>query len=522
MAKKYLDYDGLLYFWQKIKTTFAQKTHSHTKSEITDFPTTMTPSSHTHGNIQNGGTLQTTDVGVANGDKLVITDASGSNKIARSSVAFDGSTENKALTPKGTWKEFNNYVHPTTTAQSASAKKVGNDANGHVVLGDALKTSDLTNDSGFITIEDVPAGVQPTTTSPKMDGTASVGTETKYAKGDHVHPSDTSRVPTTRKINGKALSEDITLMAGDIYTAENGGNLGKDVETLLYLKVDKEIGKGLSSNDFTDEYRSKLSNIREFANVKGTANRQTPASSSSKIISVDLDVYDSFSASNYSNVTVYSKDMMDIWMSSAQDLFDGKVDKVEGKGLSTNDYTTEEKEKLAGIKTGANTILNVAGVTDPVEGYYINGTYDKDGATSSVGWYDANCINGFFANATSQMGTALNGKVDKTSVGQASGVCPLDANSKVDAQYLPSYVDDVIEAYARSGQTALSQNWLATGSATGTVITPETGKIYVLMADSGDYTANTQFRWSGTTYVKMADGGVSSITNAEIDTILAS
>ena len=24
-----------------------------------------------------------------------------------------------------------------------------------------------------------------------------------------------------------------------------------------------------------------------------------------------------------------------------------KVDKVEGKGLSTNDYTTEEKEKLA-------------------------------------------------------------------------------------------------------------------------------------------------------------------------------
>lgn len=30
-----------------------------------------------------------------------------------------------------------------------------------------------------------------------------------------------------------------------------------------------------------------------------------------------------------------------------------KVDKVEGKGLSTNDYTTEEKEKLAGIAEGA-------------------------------------------------------------------------------------------------------------------------------------------------------------------------
>ena len=32
----------------------------------------------------------------------------------------------------------------------------------------------------------------------------------------------------------------------------------------------------------------------------------------------------------------------------------GYVQKEEGKGLSTNDYTTEEKEKLAGIEEGAN------------------------------------------------------------------------------------------------------------------------------------------------------------------------
>lgn len=32
---------------------------------------------------------------------------------------------------------------------------------------------------------------------------------------------------------------------------------------------------------------------------------------------------------------------------------DAKVDKVEGKGLSTNDYTTAEKEKLSGIEDGA-------------------------------------------------------------------------------------------------------------------------------------------------------------------------
>ena len=39
----------------------------------------------------------------------------------------------------------------------------------------------------------------------------------------------------------------------------------------------------------------------------------------------------------------------------------GKVDKVSGKGLSTEDYTTAEKTKLSGIETGANkTIVDSA------------------------------------------------------------------------------------------------------------------------------------------------------------------
>lgn len=94
-------------------------------------------------------------------------------------------------------------------------------------------------------------------------------------------------------------------------------------------------------------------------------------------------------------------------------------------------------------------------------------------------------------------------------------------NGIIDSSCLPSFVDDVIEAYPRSGQTELSQNWLSLTSS-GSALTPETGKIYVLMADSTSYATNTQFRWGGTAYVKLADGGVSSITNGEIDTIVAS
>ncbi len=45
-----------------------------------------------------------------------------------------------------------------------------------------------------------------------------------------------------------------------------------------------------------------------------------------------------------------------------------KVDKVAGKGLSTEDYTTAEKSKLAGIAPGAqvNTVASVAGKTGAV------------------------------------------------------------------------------------------------------------------------------------------------------------
>ena len=63
-------------------------------------------STHTHGQIQNNGTLQTNDVSIGNGDKIVITDANSTtaNQVVRSGITFDGSTTNKYLSPKGTWE----------------------------------------------------------------------------------------------------------------------------------------------------------------------------------------------------------------------------------------------------------------------------------------------------------------------------------------------------------------------------------------------------------------------------------
>ena len=116
------------------------------------------------------------------------------------------------------------------------------------------------------------------------------------------------------------------------------------------------------------------------------------------------------------------------------------------------------------------------------------------------------------------------GAIATTDKGSANGVATLDSNGKVPASQLPSYVDDVIEVYGISGTTALTSGWLSTTS-NGSAITPETGKIYVLMADFPStnpvYSTNSQFRWSGSSYVQIYDSGVSAITNAEIDTIVA-
>ena len=67
------------------------------------------------------------------------------------------------------------------------------------------------------------------------------------------------------------------------------------------------------------------------------------------------------------------------YLTQHQDI-SGKVDKIEGKGLSTNDYTTTEKNKLGGIETGANkTVVDSAlssTSTNPVQNKVIKKALD--------------------------------------------------------------------------------------------------------------------------------------------------
>ena len=148
-------------------------------------------------------------------------------------------------------------------------------------------------------------------------------------------------------------------------------------------KVDAETGKGLSSNDYTDEEKSKLSGIASGAQVntinsvngktgavvldaadvsaipiseKGVANGVPTLDSSGKVPNSQINIdnfLDSLSENAVSNFVVANE-------------LAKKVNAVTGKGLSTNDYTTNDKNKLSGIESGAQ--VNI------IESVKLNGT----------------------------------------------------------------------------------------------------------------------------------------------------
>ena len=63
------------------------------------------------------------------------------------------------------------------------------------------------------------SSVEPATATPSMDGTAAVGSSAKYAREDHVHPTDTSRAESTHAhgsiTNAGAITSDTSVASGD-------------------------------------------------------------------------------------------------------------------------------------------------------------------------------------------------------------------------------------------------------------------------------------------------------------------
>ena len=147
---------------------------------------------------------------------------------------------------------------------------------------------------------------------------------------------------------------------------------------------------------------------------------------------------------------------------------EAKVDKEEGKQLSTNDYTTAEKNKLAEAinESTANTLINTA---------------ISKLTKASVG----------LGNVTNDS------QVKRSEMGTANGIATLNDRGLVPVSQLPSYVDDVVDVYTtytKSDVGVLTNIEVFSDSGKTQPVTGESGKIYI------DVENNYQFRWTGTKY----------------------
>lgn len=126
--------------------------------------------------------------------------------------------------------------------------------------------------------------------------------------------------------------DDVSVNLDDYSTTEQ---MNEAIATAIANKVDKVEGKGLSTEDFTTALKEKLVALPEGAEANYVKS-----------------VSDEFTVSDEGKLEV--KEIAPAKVTGLPDALAGKVDKVEGKGLSANDYTNEEKEKLGGVEAGAN------------------------------------------------------------------------------------------------------------------------------------------------------------------------
>ncbi|MDE6678372.1 MAG: hypothetical protein K2K02_04960, partial [Ruminococcus sp.] len=121
---------------------------------------------------------------------------------------------------------------------------------------------------------------------------------------------------------------------------------------LISGKVDKVSGKGLSTNDFTNEYKAKVDeSAPQSTTYTKSETDQLIISKVAEIVSNAPEDFDTLKEiADWIESHEDSASAMNSAISANTTAINNKVDKISGKQLSTNDYTTAEKEKLAGLE----------------------------------------------------------------------------------------------------------------------------------------------------------------------------
>lgn len=206
------------------------------------------------------------------------------------------------------------------------------------------KTSQLTNDSGYITGADVPEGAAASTTVPKMDGTATPGTEMAFARGDHVHPTDTTRLGTSGDgsqvtVSFNVAAERAGVESGDTmavafgkiakYLADLGGLAYKDTAGLSDL--DSGVKASLAKADTALQSYTETD-----PTVPAWAKESTkPSYTATEVGAIPLATADSFAKkSDITGVYIYKGSVANFAALPTENLTNGDVYNVEDTDMN--------------------------------------------------------------------------------------------------------------------------------------------------------------------------------------------
>jgi len=162
---------------------------------------------------------------------------------------------------------------------------------------------------------------------------------------------------------------------------------------------------------------------------------------------------------------------------------------ISGYGI-TDAFTQATADTLYSSISHTHTFASLTAKPTTISGYGITDAFTQaaaDALYSVLG--HTHTFASLTAKPTTLSGYGITDAVNVSVLGIANGVATLDNSGLVPSSQLPSYVDDVLE-FAN----------LAAFPATGT-----TGKIYVAID------ANETYRWSGTVYIRIANGAVQSV-----------
>ena len=296
-------------------------------------------------------------------------------------------------------------------------------------------------------------------------------------------------------------------------------------------KVDKVDGKGLSSNDYTAAEKNKLATLKNYDDSVLVAQVEALEQSLNTLVGDSA----SEAIDNFNEIlrfltgitdTQTLEGMLASIREDMQNYLSQKVDKESGKQLSTNDYTTTEKNKLAGIESGAQK-NTVTGIKGNAESSYrkgnVNLTPANIGAAAASHTHAISDVN--------NLQSTLDGKAAKSHTHSASeitsGTLSIDriADKSITKEKLADGIitdtDNILISTIYIDQTITDPASMISGDINGVAIQAIRANSHRFL---GKYTASsgtmTICQLSDTDSTKFADGSAADLTGAQGDVFM--